>query len=183
MSIVVLIVFVVFVVVVVVVVVGVVLDVLLLLLLLAAGADVRAGAGASAAVFRCCWCVYGSSLIFVACITLRVRLLLHLLLFSSHSKAKGQGHHLGYVSCILLRKWCACFFPASRRDDRPFHNHTQRYLRSAEKMARFHTKCREMGLTDPQVLACGRTHCCTVVAVFFCRFASIVNRVNRLIRI
>ncbi|CAN0472619.1 unnamed protein product, partial [Laminaria digitata] len=36
------------------------------------------------------------------------------------------------------------------RNDRPFHNHTQRYVRSAEKMARFHLKCDSMGLTDPQ---------------------------------
>ncbi|CAN0142500.1 unnamed protein product [Ascophyllum nodosum] len=42
--------------------------------------------------------------------------------------------------------------PVFDRDDRPFHNHTQRYLRSAEKMARFHTKCRDMGLTDRQEL-------------------------------
>ncbi|CAM9812115.1 unnamed protein product, partial [Discosporangium mesarthrocarpum] len=40
--------------------------------------------------------------------------------------------------------------PIATRDDRPFQNHTQRYLRSSEKMAHFHTKCREMGLTDPQ---------------------------------
>ncbi len=50
------------------------------------------------------------------------------------------------------------FFPVSRRDDRPFHNHTQRYLRSAEKMARFHTKCRTMDLTDPQVRVLLRTN-------------------------
>lgn len=42
------------------------------------------------------------------------------------------------------------------RDDRPFLDHTQRYLRSAEKMARFHSKCREMGLTDPQVCLSSR---------------------------
>ncbi|CAM9612546.1 unnamed protein product [Ectocarpus sp. 12 AP-2014] len=43
--------------------------------------------------------------------------------------------------------------PVFERDDRPFLDHTKRYLRSAEKMARFHNKCREMGLTDPQEIA------------------------------
>eukprot|EP00752_Nemacystus_decipiens_P008875 g7920.t1 len=43
--------------------------------------------------------------------------------------------------------------PTFDKDDRPFHNHTQRYLRSAEKMARFHTTCRNMGLTDPQEIS------------------------------
>eukprot|EP00903_Cladosiphon_okamuranus_P010404 g9842.t1 len=43
--------------------------------------------------------------------------------------------------------------PVFDKDDRPFHNHTQRYLRSAEKMARFHTTCRNMGLTDPQEIS------------------------------
>ncbi|CAM9403676.1 unnamed protein product [Scytosiphon promiscuus] len=43
--------------------------------------------------------------------------------------------------------------PTFDKDDRPFHNHTQRYLRSAEKMARFHSTCRVMGLTDPQEIS------------------------------
>lgn len=38
--------------------------------------------------------------------------------------------------------------PVFDRSDAPFLNHTQKYLRSAEKCAAFHAKCEALGLSD-----------------------------------
>ena len=61
-----------------------------------------------------------------------------------------------FLSSLFSASMVFCLFSFSGgggecRSDRPFHNHTQCYVRSAEKMARFHLKCESMGLTDPQV--------------------------------